>query len=106
MNVHFMREESDQYQQQACSPDHRAPAESKQAIEDDGETKKIPLYHRVPDKVVCPDTKMAPEEEAELLAFFDKNNNAFVWSTTGLIGVSKDIIQHRLQVKPATKPRK
>jgi hypothetical protein len=49
---------------------------------------------------------MAPEEEAELLAFFDKNNNAFVWSTTGLIGVSKDIIQHRLQVKPAAKSRK
>jgi hypothetical protein len=41
--VHFVTEEPEQYQQQACSTDPKAPPESKQAIEADGETKKIAL---------------------------------------------------------------
>jgi hypothetical protein len=51
-NVHFMREELEQYQQQASSTDHRASTESKQDIEADGETKKILLDPRVQDKAV------------------------------------------------------
>jgi hypothetical protein len=40
------------------------------------------------------------------LAFLDKNINVFAWSTSNLIGVSKDIIENRLQVSPNAKPRK
>jgi hypothetical protein len=67
-----MREESEQYQQQVCSSDHKAPTESKQAMEAYGKTKKIPLDPRVPDKAICLCTEMATEEEVELLAFDDK----------------------------------
>jgi hypothetical protein len=49
---------------------------------------------------------MAPEEEAELSTFIDKNNDVFAWSTSDLFGVSRDIIEHRLQVNSATNPRK
>jgi hypothetical protein len=45
-------------------------------------------------------------EETELLSFLDKNNDVFVWRTSDLMGVSKDIIEHKLQVNPSTKPRK
>jgi hypothetical protein len=38
--------------------------------------------------------------------FLDKNNDVFAWSTSNLIGVSKDIIDHRLQMSPNAKPRK
>jgi hypothetical protein len=40
------------------------------------------------------------------LVFLDKNNDVFAWSTSNLIGVSKDIIDHRLQMSPNAKPRK
>jgi hypothetical protein len=40
------------------------------------------------------------------LAFLDKNIDVFAWSTSNLIGVSKDIIENRLQVSPNAKPRK
>jgi hypothetical protein len=40
------------------------------------------------------------------LAFLDKNNGIIVWSTSDLIGVSRDIIEHTLQVNPNSKPRK
>jgi hypothetical protein len=48
---------------------------------------------------------MALEEEEELLAFLDKNNDVSAWSASDLIGVSRDIIKHRLQVNPVAKPR-
>jgi hypothetical protein len=42
----------------------------------------------------------------ELLAFLDKNIDIFTWSTSNLVGVSRDIIEHMLQVNPNVKPRK
>jgi hypothetical protein len=41
-----------------------------------------------------------------LLAFLDKNSDIFAWSTSDHVGVSRDIIEHRLQVNPNVKPRK
>jgi hypothetical protein len=58
------------------------------------------------DKVVCLGTEMVLGEHIELLAFLEENINVFTWSTSDLIGVSMDIIEHRLQVNPTTKPRK
>jgi hypothetical protein len=42
----------------------------------------------------------------ELLQFLDKNNDVFVWSTSNLIGVSREVIEHKLQVSPNAKPKK
>jgi hypothetical protein len=40
------------------------------------------------------------------LAFLDKNSDIFAWSISDLVGVSRYIIEHRLQVNPNVKPRK
>jgi hypothetical protein len=40
------------------------------------------------------------------LAFLEKNNDIFAWSTSDLVGVSRDIIEHKLQVSPNVKPKK
>jgi hypothetical protein len=40
------------------------------------------------------------------LAFLDKNSDIFTWSTSDLVGVSRDIIEHRLQVNQNVNPRK
>jgi hypothetical protein len=49
---------------------------------------------------------MSPEEQAELMQFLDKNNDVFAWSTFDLVGVSKEVIKHKLQVNPHVKPKK
>jgi hypothetical protein len=49
---------------------------------------------------------MSPEEQAELLQFLDKTNDVFSWSTSDLIGVSREVIEHKLQVSPNVKPKK
>jgi hypothetical protein len=66
----------------------------------------VALNPRVPGKAVYIDTKMSPQEQAELLQFLDKNSDVFAWSTSNLVGVSKDVIEHKLQVNPHAKPKK
>jgi hypothetical protein len=61
---------------------------------------------RTTDKTVMISQDLRLNEETELLSFLDKNNDVFVWRTSDLMGVSKDIIEHKLQVNPSAKPRK
>jgi hypothetical protein len=55
---------------------------------------------------MCIGVEVSQQEQAELLAFLDKNNDVFAWSINDLVGVSRDIIEHRLQVNRSTKPKK
>jgi hypothetical protein len=41
-----------------------------------------------------------------LLSFLDINSDVFARQTSYLIGVSRDIIEHKLQVNPTVRPRK
>jgi hypothetical protein len=105
-NVHFLWEELEQHNTFVGPCNIEAPAEYKKAIEAEGRFKKDPLDPRVPDRVVCIGTEASQQEQAELLSFLDKNNDVFVWSTSDLAGVSRDINKHRLQVNLSTKPKK
>jgi hypothetical protein len=105
-NVHFLREESYQYQQSACPLKSEAPAKFNKAIEADGNFKKVALDPRVSDRAMYLNVETSPEEQAELLAFLDKNSDIFAWSTSDLVGLSRDVIEHRLQVNSNVKPRK
>jgi hypothetical protein len=75
-------------------------------IELECETKRVPLDPRVPDKMVMISQDLASSEETELLSFLHKNSDVFTWKTSDLTGVSRDIIEHKLQVNPFVKPRK
>jgi hypothetical protein len=104
-NVHFLCEESEQHNTSTSHHKAEALAKYKKAIEAEGEFKKVPLDVRVPDRTVCIDTEASQQEQAELLAFLDKNNNVFAWSTSDLVGISRDVIEHRLHVNPSAKPK-
>jgi hypothetical protein len=75
-------------------------------IEPECETKGVPLDPRVLDKVVMISQDLTADKETELLSSLDKNNDVFMWRTSDLIGVSRDIIEHKLQVNPSAKPKK
>jgi hypothetical protein len=57
-------------------------------------------------KNVCIGIEANQQDQAELLSFLDKNSDMFAWSTFDLVGVSRDVIEHRLQVSPNVKPKK
>ena len=46
------------------------------------------------------------KEEAELIETLAKNKDVFAWLASYLKGVSRDIIQHSLDINPKMKPRK
>jgi hypothetical protein len=93
--------------------DHEQPSskqeisvEFKKAIEAKDDFIKVLLEPRVPDRTVCIGAEMSLEEQVKLLQFFDKNSYVFAWSTSDLIGVSREVIEHRLQVNPNAKCKK
>jgi hypothetical protein len=102
--VHFLREDADQPEQPLSKQE--ILAEFKKAIEAEGNFTRVALDPRVPGRTVCIGAEMSPEEQAKLLQFLDKNSDVFVWSTSDLIGVSREVIEHKLQVNPNVKPRK
>jgi hypothetical protein len=58
------------------------------------------------DRTIYIGTEASHREQAELLVFLDKNNDVFAWSTSDLVGVRRDVIEHRLQVSPSARPKK
>jgi hypothetical protein len=66
----------------------------------------VPLDARVPDKTICIGTEMNLQEQAELLQFLDKNRDVFACPTSNLVGVNREVIEHKLQVNPYAKPKK
>jgi hypothetical protein len=55
---------------------------------------------------VCIRAEISPHEQAELLQFLDKNSDAFAWSTFDFVGISREVIEHKLQVNPNANPKK
>jgi hypothetical protein len=58
------------------------------------------LDPRVPNRIMCIGAEASEEEQV------DKNSNVFTWSTFDIVGVSRDIIEHQLQVSPSARPKK
>jgi hypothetical protein len=88
-----------------CTTKNEASTDTKTAIKPECETKRVPLDPRVPNKKIMISQNLIAEEETKLLLFLDKNNDVFTWKTSDLMGVSRSIIEHKLQVSLSAKPR-
>jgi uncharacterized membrane protein len=71
---------------------------------DQEETKTIPLEEAVPDKKVIIGANLSKEEEVKLVETLARNKDIFAWLASDLKGVSRDIIQHALDINPKMKP--
>jgi hypothetical protein len=66
----------------------------------------VPLENSVLDRKVIIEGNLSKEEQTELIETLAKNKDIFTWSASDLKGVSKDIIQHSLEINLKMKPRK
>jgi hypothetical protein len=105
-NGNYLQEEKSESVNDASANKSKEHFTDNPAIELECETKRVPLDLRVPDKTIMISQDLSPSEETELLLFLDKNNNVFAWQTSDLMGVSRSIIEHRLQVNPSAKAKK
>jgi hypothetical protein len=69
-------------------------------LSDQEETKTIPLEQAVPERKVIIGANLSKEEETKLIVTLAKNKDIFAWSASDLKGVSRDIIQHALDINP------
>jgi len=70
------------------------------------ETKVTPLQKELPDRKVTISSELSKAEEEELMQTLVKNRDIFAWSASDLQGVSRDIIQHELNIDQNMRPRK
>jgi hypothetical protein len=101
--VHFLRE-GIEYEQPPSKQE--TLVEFKKAIEPEIDFTRVALNLRVLDRIVCIKANMTQEEKAKVIQFPSKNNDVFVWSTSDLVRVSREVIKHKLLANPCAKPRK
>ena len=97
-NVHAIVEDEEKEETENAKPKPKA-----QACE---ETKRVPLDPLVPDKQYIIGTRLSQEKEDKLIEFCRSNKDIFAWSSNELGGVSRDIIEHKLDIDPKVRPKK
>jgi len=75
-------------------------------LKDQEEKKSVALEDAILDRKVIIGGNLSKEEEIDLVESLAKNKDVFAWSASDLKGVSRDIIQHSLDVNPNIKPKK
>jgi hypothetical protein len=58
------------------------------------------------DRQVTIGANLSAKEEEVLINTLAKNKDIFAWSTSDLQGVSRDIIEHALDINPNMRPKK
>jgi hypothetical protein len=76
------------------------------SLKDQKDTKLVPLEQAVPDMKVTISANLSAKEEEELIDSLTKNRDIFAWTASNLQGVSKDIIEHALDINPNMRPKK
>ena len=94
----------DSTQQEASQPPDIP--RGKTDLADQEETKCIPLQEAALDRKVTISATLSREEELELLDVLQKNQDIFAWSAADLQGVSRDIIEHSLDIDPRMRLKK
>ncbi|XP_058070913.1 uncharacterized protein LOC131219947 [Magnolia sinica] len=66
----------------------------------------MPLDEADPSKTVQLGTSLNSKQRYEILAFLQQHRNVFTWSYEGMLGISPDVMVHRLNVEPDHRPVK
>ena len=96
-NVHAIVEEEEKEETENAKPQTKA-----QAYE---ETKRVHLDPLVPDKQVINGTGLSQQEEDKLVEFLRSNKDIYAWSSNNLGGVSRNIIEYKLDIDPKVRQK-
>ncbi|KAM1898060.1 hypothetical protein ACFX14_032463 [Malus domestica] len=83
--------------------DHRHDSFTQQAQPAE-ELDKVFISKDYPDHMVKIGTTLSPLIWLSLISFLQENTEVFAWSYEDMLGISLDIICHRLSIDPKTKP--
>ena len=66
----------------------------------------MPLFEGNAEKEIVLGGDLTPEAEEQLLQCLRKNADVFAWSSEDIPGVSRQIIEHHLNIYPGSNPLK
>ena len=75
-------------------------------MSDANKTKRVLLDEQQIDQGVTISLGLSQQEEAEMISFLRRNKDVFVWIAYDLTGVSKSIIEHKLNAQKDAKSKK
>ncbi|XP_075645152.1 uncharacterized protein LOC142616165 [Castanea sativa] len=64
----------------------------------------VELVEGEPTEVMNVRANLSPDMKKGIMEFLKRNLDVFVWSHKDMLGISEDVIQHRLNVDPRKKP--
>jgi hypothetical protein len=76
------------------------------SLKDQEDTKLVPLEQAVLDRQVTIGANLSAKEGEDLIDTLAKNKDIFAWTASDLQGVSRDIIEHALDINPNIRPKK
>ncbi|GKV42880.1 hypothetical protein SLEP1_g50242 [Rubroshorea leprosula] len=82
--------------------DNRPDDETRAAPVEDVE--EVLVDGRDPSRKTQIETRLNPEERAELIAFLRANNDVFAWTSADMPGIPTSVCQHKLSTNPLKKP--
>ncbi|GKU88934.1 hypothetical protein SLEP1_g3141 [Rubroshorea leprosula] len=65
---------------------------------------EVLIDDRDPSRKMQIETRLNPEERAELIAFLRANNDVFAWTSADMPGIPNSVSQHKLNTNPLKKP--
>ncbi|GKV49152.1 hypothetical protein SLEP1_g55918 [Rubroshorea leprosula] len=68
------------------------------------DVEEVLVDDRDPSRKMQIETRLNPEERAELIAFLRANNDVFAWTSADMPGIPKSVTQHKLSINPLKKP--
>jgi hypothetical protein len=69
-------------------------------------SKQIPLSTEEPSKVAHIGNTLDPKYELTLVKFLQENRDIFAWKLAEMLGVPRELIEHKLHLDPLAKPIK
>ncbi|CAL2255449.1 unnamed protein product [Prunus armeniaca] len=71
------------------------------SVEDLEQVAPLPEF---PDRLLQINTQLTPAVCQELIRFSKENTDIFAWSHEDMLGISPDVITHRLSIYPQYRP--
>ncbi|XP_072146539.1 uncharacterized protein [Setaria viridis] len=75
-------------------------------IKENCDTKRLLLDDMVFGQEVIIGTDLEPKEEKRLVELLCKNKDVFAWSANDLAGVNRNIIEHKMSIEKAIRPKR
>jgi hypothetical protein len=99
--VHCLTAEREGFESNRPIEDEKVKAQ----LQSNNGTKAVPLDPATPKQTVIISEDLTSQDEEKLLSYLSRNKDVFAWSALDMVGVSRSVIEHSLDIDPSVCPK-